>query len=168
MNDHVPLGWDFDGNRAGPILDADDTRMLEQLQQATNRRLATHVPRRYEQVAEQYGHPTVQIYDGLLTFVDGLVVRRGGRLGLTWSCVALPGEGLLTIGDVALLFGVAKTTLNGWIDERKPVGNPFPHPDMLTSLSSTKPIRLWSRWTVLDWHHRRTGRGYRSDRSAIR
>lgn len=169
MSNHAPLGWDYDGRRAGPVLDDATSLMIERLQQATDRGTATHVPQHYrDPVAEQYGHPTIQIRTGLLIFTNGLILRRGGRSGRTWSPVALIGDGLLTIGDVALVLGLAKTTLNGWIDEGKPLGNPFPEPTMLTSLSSTKPIRLWSRWDVLDWHHRRAGRGYRSDRSALR
>lgn len=168
MSDHTPPGWDFDGNRTRPTIDDATDTMIETLQQATNRGIATHVPQHYRvPVAEQYGHPAVQIRTGLLAFTNGVIVRRGGRLGLTWALVTFPGDGLLTIGDVALILGLKKTTLNGWIDEGKPVGNPFPEPNMLTSLSSTRPLRLWSRWTILDWHHRRTGRGYRSDRSVI-
>lgn len=161
------MGWDVEG-RARPTGVAAIDDLLRRVQNATDRGglAILHYDEIYHAaVDDRYGACSDQIKSALVVHTDGSAIRRGGQLGLTWACVALPGTAPLTIGDAALIVGVKPTTLSTWLDTGVPRGNPFPAPDWLTGISAIKPIRLWSRNTIYTWHSRRPGRGYRSDRS---
>jgi hypothetical protein len=58
--------------------------------------------------------------------------------------------------------GVAYNTLRGWRSSGRPRGNPIPPPDGVIGRSP-----WWYGVTVAAWCERRTGKGYRSDRSTL-
>lgn len=166
-----PIGWDAEGNARPTGISAIDD-LVSRVQDATNRgwTAALHhreLYRSLDHTAVDDNHlcPADQVKSGLVVYTDCSAIRLGGKHRLTWACVALPGAAPLTIGDVALIIGTKSTTLNTWIDTGLPSGNQFPKPDWTAGLSSIRPIRLWSKRTIYIWHHKRPGRGYRSDRS---
>jgi hypothetical protein len=113
-------------------------------------------------------HPTEQIMGGFVIREDGSILRRGGRLNLTWAAVALPSwDQLLTIGDVSLILGVTTGTLHSYISRNLPKGNRIPEPDMITGWSNNRPLRLWMKISILEWMGNRPGRGFRTDKSTI-
>lgn len=160
------IGWDHLGN-AVPTGDCRIDALISEIQEVED-------TGRYDAIPTTL-HPwtttitaTEQLISGLVIREDGSILRRGGRLNLTWAAVALAGwDDPLTIGDVALILGVTTGTLHSYIGRDLPRGNHVPTPDMITGWSSNRPLRLWTKTTILGWMGKRPGKGYRTDRSTI-